>query len=264
MSEFGRLKALLRRSARDGTARPGRVEYGTGSTGVGRLLDQVDIAVLRQRLCFEFDDGSCLLCVASGRRLVRLLPPAPPGLTAEQLALFDRGCLAPEDVQALCKLLGGLCERGSSFAMTAEPLANEIDPTHGGVEPAAIAEVARLPSAGPFEPEDYPSHEAFLDALGTSVESVLLVEGEDALLVRGEGDAAAFIVDWAESALEALLSPGFPLLGTLETSGILLFALPETAGFHLLIAGRRGSLLAATVKGGDVAATLDRWRALFL
>ena len=34
MSEFGRLKALLRRSARDGTARPGRVEYGTGSTGV--------------------------------------------------------------------------------------------------------------------------------------------------------------------------------------------------------------------------------------
>jgi hypothetical protein len=264
MSDFDRLKAMLRRSARDGTAPPGRVGYATGPAGVAHMLEQVDTAVLGQRLGFEFDDGSRLVCETSGRRLVRLLAPAPPGLSAEQAALFDRDELAADDLRGLADLLFGLCERGSGVAMTAEPLGDEIDPAHGGVAPAAIAEAAGLPGAALFEPGAGASQEAFLDALRPSLQAVVLVEGEEASLIHGEGDEAAFLVDWVDSSLGILLSPGFPLLGTLETNGILVFALPETAGCHLLIAGRRGSLVVATVKGGDVAATLDRWRALNL
>lgn len=260
MSDFERLKAMLRRSARDGMAQPGPVRYMTWPEGLARILEQVDTAVLGQRLSFEFDNASRLVCEASGRRLVRLLTPPPPGLTAEHVALFDRDELAVDDIRALSVLFRGLCERGAGFAMTAEPLGEGIGPVRGGVDPAAIAEAAGLPvEAGPRAGEGT-GHEALLEGLRPLLQAVVLVEGEDLTLVRGEGDEAAFIVDWVENSLSKLLSPGFALLGTLETNGLLVFALPATAGRHLLVAGRRGNLLVATVKGSDVVATVDLWR----
>ena len=77
MSDFDRLKTILRRAARDGSGSPDRVEYETGPAGVARMLEQVAAAVLSQRLSFEFDDGSRVVCEASGGRVLRLLAPAP-------------------------------------------------------------------------------------------------------------------------------------------------------------------------------------------
>ncbi|SPH18235.1 hypothetical protein DEA8626_01767 [Defluviimonas aquaemixtae] len=260
MSDFERLKAMLRHSAQDGTPRLGRVEYATAQAGVARVLEQVDTAVIGQQLSFEFDDGARLVCTTVGRRLVRLLPPAPPGLTAEQTALFDLDELRGEHAQGLSNLLVGLCERGAGFAMRVEPLGEGVAPASGGVEPVAIAEAAGLPGEAMFETGAGKLHETFLDALQASLRAAILIDGEVSSLICGEGDEAALVVDWVESSLEKLLSPGFPLLGTLETNGILVFGLPEAAGCHLLIAGRRGNLVVATVKGGDVAATVDLWR----
>lgn len=260
MSDFERVKAMLRRSAQDGTPRPGRVEYATAQAGVAGILEQVDTAVLGQQLAFEFDDGARVVCTTAGRRLVRLLPPAPPGLSAEQTALFGLDELTGEHAQALSGLFAGLCERGTGFVMRAEPLDEEVTPASGGVEPVAIAEAAGLSGEAMFETGAGKSQETFLDALQASLRAAILIEGEGSSLIRGEGDESAFVIDWVESSLDKLLSPGFPLLGTLETNGILIFALPETVGCHLLVAGRRGSLLVATVTGDDVAATVDLWR----
>ena len=264
MSDFERLKTMLRNAARDGMAPRDRVKYETGRAGVAHILEELGTAVLGQRLSFEFEDGARIVCEASGRRLVRLLTPAPARLTPEQVALFDRDDLAGEDAQGLADLLVGLCERNSGFAVTAQPLGDEIGPAHGGVAPAAIAEAAGLSGDTPVETGNDPSHQAFLDALGPSLQAAVLVEDEAASLICGEGDEAAFIVDWADSSLDKLLTAGFPLLGTLETNGILVFSLPETQDRDLLIAGRRGSLVIATVTGGHLVETLDRWRALNL
>ena len=42
MSDFERLKTMLRRAARDGTASPEPVAYETGSDGVARMLEGFD------------------------------------------------------------------------------------------------------------------------------------------------------------------------------------------------------------------------------
>ncbi|MCB2124541.1 MAG: hypothetical protein H6897_02380 [Rhodobacteraceae bacterium] len=260
MSDFARLKEMLRRSARDGTAQPGRVRYVTWSDGLAGILEQVDIAVVGQRLNFEFDDGSRLVCEASGRRLVRLLAPPPAGLTAEHMALFGRDELSVGDVHGLSILLRGLCERSAGFAATAEPLGEAAGPVRGGVDPGAIAEAAGLPGEAMPGTGEGTAQEALLEGLQPLLQAVVVVEGEEAALAQGEGDDAARLVDWVENALTKLLSPAFPLLGTLETNGILVFALPEGAGRHLMVSGRRGQLLVATIKGCDVAATVDLWR----
>jgi|SRR5690606_36321040 hypothetical protein len=260
MNDFERLKAMLRRSARDGMARPGPVRYASWSEGLARILEQVDVAVLGRRLSFEFDDGSRLACEASGRRLVRLLTPPPPGLTAEQMALFDRDELAFDDVRAVSVLFRGLCERGAGFAMTAEPLGEGGGQVRGGVDPTAISEAAGLPGEASPGRGEGTGHEALLEGLRPLLQAVVLIQGADSSLVLGEGDEAAFVVDWVESSLKELLSPGFPLLGTLETNGLLVFALPERSGRHLLVAGRRGNLLVAAIKHCDVEATVDLWR----
>ncbi len=261
MNDFERVKATLRRSARDGTAQSDRVEYRSAQDGVVRILEQVDFAVLGQHLGFEFDDGSRLRCEVAGRRLVRLLAPAPPGIPAEQAALFDRDELAADTVPVLSSLFVGLCERGSGFSLTSEPTGGETDPARSGVDPAAIAEAAGLPDGTVPETGEVTSHEAFLDALQPMLQAAILIDGDESSLILGGEDEVAFVVDWVENSLGNLLSPGFALLGTLETNGILVFALPETAGRHLLVTGRRGGLVVATVTGGDVAATLDLWRA---
>ncbi|WP_347312239.1 hypothetical protein [Defluviimonas sp. SAOS-178_SWC] len=260
MSDFGRVKATLRRAARDGAGQSGRVEYVTARDGVARILDEVDVSVLGQRLGFEFDDGSCLRCEASGRRLLRLLAPRPPGLTKEQMALFDRDELAADTAPVLSSLFVRLCERGAGFSRTAEPIGGGADPAPGGVEPAAIAEAAGLPVGSVPETGEATPHAAFLDALRPMLRAAILIDGDDSSLILGGEEEAALLVDWVENSLVNLLSPGFALLGTLETNGILVFDLSEAAGRHMLVAGRRGSLLVATVKGGDAAATLNLWR----
>ena len=264
MSDLDRLKTILKRAARDGTAAPDMVEYATGPAGVARMLEQLGSAVLGQRLRFEFEDGSRVVCEASGRRLLRLVGPAPSHLIPKQAALFSRDELAGDDVQLVADLLVGLSDRNARFAVTTEPLGDEFGPTHGGIAPEAIAEAAGLNGGLQVATGEDPSHEAFLDALGPSLQAAILIDGEDASLIYGEGDPAAFIIDWAEGALDNLLTAGFPLLGTLETNGILVFSLPESAGRDLLVAGRRGSLVIAAVTGGHLAETVDRWRALNL
>ena len=131
MSDFERLKAMLRRSAHDGPSQAGRAVYASAQAGVARMLEQFDTAVLGQQLSFEFDDGARLVCTASGRRLLRVCPPAPPGLTAKQSALFARGELAGEDAALVSDLFVGLCEGSGGFVVTVEPLGDGVASASG-------------------------------------------------------------------------------------------------------------------------------------
>lgn len=261
MSEFDRVRALLGRAARDGTTPSRRVDYATAPAGLARLLVELDSAVLGQRLRFDFDNGAHLVCEVSARRLLHVPDAARRGLGPAQAMLIGRGGLAAEDAGALAGLLAALCEGATGFAVTAEPLDGTADGAGGGVDPRAIAEAAGLPAPPLRDAVAGAPHEAFLDALRPTLQAALLIEGDETSLILGGGAEADLVAGWAERSLERLLSPGFGLLGTLETNGLLVFALPAPEGRHLIVAGRRGSFLVATVKGNDVAATLDLWRA---
>lgn len=260
MSEFERVKALLGRAARDGTAPSRRVAYATAQAGLARLLEELETAVLGQRLRFDFDNGSHLVCEVSGRRLLRVPDASRRGLGAAEATLIGRDGLAAEDAGALGGLLAALCGGGTGFVVTGERSGDAAGEAGGGVDPRAIAEAAGLPAQPTRDEGAGAPHEAFLERLRPAVLAAVLVEGDEVSPILGEGAEADRLAGWLERSLGRLLSPGFALLGTLETNGILVFAQPEAARRHLLVAGRRGSFLVASVTGEDVAATLDAWR----
>lgn len=262
MTDLAKLKAILRRTAADGAFAARKEGFAGAEDGVARLLGHVDRAVLGRRLVFEFDNGARLVAEASGRRLIRLMPPAPAGLGADQAALFTGEEIRKDQVGALAAALLGLCEGRSGFRLTAEPLGDEVDPTEGGVTPAALLDALGLPSA-PAEPDTVQDQvDGLFAALDPRLICAMSIDGEDAVLVRGEGDAAARLTDWASRMMDRLLAPDFPLAAALETDGIMVFGLPEAAGCHLVVAGRLGQIFVASVEGTDPSATLEAWRAI--
>ena len=72
MNQMTDVKSILRRTATDGTEVPTGFAYESARQGVGHVLSQIENQVLAQRMVFDFDDGTRLACIASGRRLVRL------------------------------------------------------------------------------------------------------------------------------------------------------------------------------------------------
>lgn len=260
MNAMTDLKSVLRRAAADGTPDRSGFPYESARQGVAHVLSQIDSQVLAQKVVFEFDDGTRLDCIASGRRLVRLLEPAPRNLQANKVALFMQEEVTADDLDTVADLLIELCERGRHFRIATEPSDAGLDPSQGGVSTTAIA--ARLGLSRPDDMDLAPADalSVFIDRIEERLVAGVLVQDEDVSLFKGEGDEAARAVAWSERLLAGLLSPSFPLLATLESCGMVVFGLSGPADRHLLVAGRLGNFLVAAVDDRDLAATIATWR----
>ncbi len=225
------------------------------------ILRHIDATVIGRRLTLTFDDGALLLCDATGRRLIRLLPPIPKGLYPEQTTLFDGEDLRRERAQLLAAMLMQLCEKRNSVRITAEPLATDLDPAEGGIAPATVAALLGVQdpvATGSSRPDIL---ERFVAALGPRLRCAVVLSGEEFIHVVGEEAEVAALADWAADTADVLLGPDFPMAPALESDGVLALAPTPGASCHTVIAGRLGQVLIATIEGHDPGKTLDQWRA---
>jgi hypothetical protein len=255
-------REMLRHTARDGLdLQPGWTGYETARDGVAALLAALDSQVIARELSIEFDDGTRLACMASGRRLVRLLEPAPRNLKANKVALFMQEEIAAEDIDTLGDLLLELCERGRSFTMSTRTPPGGVDPSQGGLSTVTIADALGLAlrsgRAGIWSSDLAP----FIERIGPFMTAGAFVSDGGIEAIGGTGDAGTDIVDLARRLATGLLSPAFPLFPTLETAGIVSFGSPAGSGRHTIVAGRLGEFIVAEIAGEDLDATLEAWRA---
>lgn len=255
-------REMLRRTARDGLdLHAGSTGYDTARDGVTALLAVLDSQVIARELLFEFDDGTRLSCIASGRRLVRLLEPAPRNLKANKVALFMQDEIAAEDIDTLVDLLLELCERGRGFTLSTRTPSGGVDPSQGGLSIATLADALGLAMgsarAGVWTSDIAP----FVERIAPLMAAGAFVSDSGIEPIAGTGDTATDVVDLARRLATGLLSPAFPLFPTLETAGIVTFGSPIGSGRHTIVAGRLGEFLVAEIAGEDVDATLSAWRA---
>jgi hypothetical protein len=262
MSEFERTKAALLRAAADGGADLSVSRYANASEGVAKVLWQIESQVLAQRIDFKFEGGTRFACIASGRRLLRLLEPAPRNLPPNLVALFVRKEILPEYRTEVGELLMSLCERGRQFTVTSEPIETDADPSQGGVSPLAVSESLglRTQKDGGEAPEAI--LDEFVERIAGAMIAGVLVHDEDVTILKSDPTDPVRVSDWSAKLLERLLEPSFPLLGSLETSGILVFRGADASDRHMLVAGRLGRFVVASVNGGDASRTLKHWQRL--
>lgn len=260
MSDLARLKAALRRTAEDGLAPRGAEVFDRPEDGAAIILGHVDRSMLGRRLGFRFDDGTGFDCEASGRRLIRLLPPEPPGLEPAGAALFDGAELRPEQGDLLAATLVTLCGGRTSLRMSSEPLGDAADPSQGGIDTSGLFERLGQAPADLAQGAEGGDLDALVAEIGGDLLSGLLIDGEEVTPIRGDGEDADRISPWAVDAVERLLAPDFPLAMALETDGIMAFGLKGSTERHLVVAGRLGRLLVGVVSGADPAETLVRWQ----
>ena len=77
----------------------------------------------------------------AGRRLVRLLEPAPRNLHPNKVVLFVQEEVTADDLDTVVDLLIELCERGRHFTIVTEPSDAGLDPSQGGVGSFFVAAV---------------------------------------------------------------------------------------------------------------------------
>jgi hypothetical protein len=260
MNQMTDVKSILRRTATDGTEVPTGFAYESARQGVGHVLSQIENQVLAQRMVFDFDDGTRLACISSGRRLVRLLEPAPRNLHPNKVVLFVQEEVTADDLDTVVDLLIELCERGRHFTIVTEPSDAGLDPSQGGVSTSAIAERLDLAKANDRKLASSDDLPVFIERIDESMLAGVLVQDESIAVLKGDGEEATRMIAWANRLLVGLLSPSFPGLATLESSGLIVFGLSGPAERHLLVAGRLGSFFVAAVEGRDVAASLAIWR----
>lgn len=262
MTQMADVSTMLRRAAADGYPVRPDFRYDSARQGVALVLSQIDSQVLAREVVFDFDDGTRFACIASGRRLVRLLEPAPRNLHSNKVALFVQGEVTADDLDTVADLLVELCERGRRFEIAIGPHDAGIDPAQGGVSTGAIACLLDLylPAKSDILPADELS--ALAESLEDKLIAAALVQDDEIALLKGEGAEATRILDWCDRLLAGLLSPSFPALATLESCGVVVFGLAQPADRHLIVAGRLGRFLVAALEGADVTDTLGKWRAV--
>lgn len=89
-SEAGKIATILRDAALAGLRAGQPQVLGNPAEAPARIVEWIDTTVMRRRLTFTFDTGAVLHLEAAGRRLVRLMDPAPSSLPPPQAALFGK------------------------------------------------------------------------------------------------------------------------------------------------------------------------------
>lgn len=259
MTYSSAVKDMLRRAARDGNAEhSGQYAYGSAAEGVLRFLAQVESLVVAREVVTTFDDGTRFSCIASGRRLVRLLEPAPRGLTASRVALFMRDGVTADDVVPVADLLIELSNRGRSFTISSCAPTVPIDPSQGGISTAAIAAALGLSTPDDEEHAAATTMASCVERLTPLLIAAVIVRDDGVEELTGTDDALRDIGRQARKLMDGLLTPTFPLFPTLETDGLLTFA--GNRGRSVLVAGRLGEFLVAELDAADLDRALDLWR----
>lgn len=259
MSDLSKLKATLKQAAVDGIKGPRAMPFAAPELGAALILDAVDGSVMGRRITVSAggSSGKALMLDASGRRLQRVAGPVP-----EHFAIRADVELKSSDAAALAAGLMAFCEGQSDLRITTQPIADAGDPAEGGIVPDLVREVLGLSPGGAeteIDPEADLHMEPFINALAPDCHAALWLQGEDVSLLVGDEARASRLSDWAAPMLEQLLAPEFPLAASMETDGIMVFVMPDSAERHTLIAGRLGAYLVAEVKGRDPSASIAAW-----
>jgi hypothetical protein len=259
MSDLHKLREVLRDTARDGPISTSVKSYGDASDAVRFILQSIDRAVLGRQITFTFDDGAALRCVASGRRLIRFLPPAPSGLEVHA-PLFDVSDIRSDSAEAVAGLLAAICAPRSKIDVTADPRDDDPDPLESGIAPSDISDALGLDTTGGGDGSGAEALDAFLGDISGRLTAALWIVEKDISIALGDDNVAAKLAKDAAPFIELAMDPKFPLSASLETDGILTFCRRDDDPTHILIAGRLGQFLVAQVSDDDEPATLKAWR----
>lgn len=263
MSGLDDLRAVLRRVASGGVA-PAREHALSGAAdGLAVLVRQIDATVLGRELAFEFEGRGRLVCEASGRRLLRLVPPLPEGLGAEAEALAGTPLSGAEEdhLDALVALLPRLAEGAGSLRVSSAPRGEGGETGETGISAARLAEALGVAGALAPRPAGGDPLAALAEGLGDHLIAAFRTSEAEVSVLRGEGARIEALTGWGEAALDRLLGDGTPLAAELEGGGLILLGLPESAGGHLVVAGQGGDLLVALVDGAGLAPAMRLWQA---
>jgi hypothetical protein len=257
MSEAARLRQSLGKLAAPGEVvgqGRRRLRGGTADALIAALLCEVDETILARALTFETDDGRDLTVEAYNRRLIRLVPPAPAGTTADLAKLFGETLTSATDDTSsrTYEFLLRFFKAAKTVTVKSAAPAAKIDATQLGPLATHLAEAWNLSATGP----GVPGHaiERFVKLLD-EVATAWLWRGEDG--VRSSSGDTAAIAD-LQTDLEAWddATGGDPMLET---------TLPGPGGPGGRLRAQVGShTLAADVDAAAAEALMDRWRTLGL
>ncbi|MEM9497156.1 MAG: hypothetical protein AAGA28_04490 [Pseudomonadota bacterium] len=257
--DIERVKALLSRVAADGWNGDGEVRYDDPAHGAGRLVSVVGTTLLGRRVTVAFSDDRRLIFDARDRRILRFVPPAPAGLAPDQADLFQTAYFSGDAAQVVAGMWRDLCRQSTGFRVSTEPLDDAGDPSAPGVSWLSVSQALNLPA--PDNAARDRTLERYLAAADGYLTAALIVgQTVSSPVVKGTRDDTKALLDWVEAVAPRLLDPQFPLFGTLETNGVLMFA-PDVADTeHVLLAGRLGDYMVATFEAQYQKAVFEIWR----
>lgn len=258
MSDRDRVQSLLWRAASDGWRNETRVNYDDPMQGATRLVRIVSRTLLARRVRLEFSNGAQVIFDASERRILRFVPPAPLDLPSDLTSLFADAPVTGEDATSAANLLVTLCDGTTGFAYSTQPISGDADPVVTGVSWQSLEHALGVDAQDVPAPDG--SLEDFVTALAPHLSAAVLISGDTAAVIRGEGQTADRLMAWAKTGAERLLSPDFPLFGTLETSAMVMFGPPEHGGDPVVLVGRLGEYLVASLDKRSAKTALDLWR----
>lgn len=257
MTTTSRLRESLAKLAAPGESVGGgmrRMRGGTPDALIAAVLCEIDETILARALRFETDDGRALTIEAYNRRLIRLVPPAPAGTSADLARLFDAPMTsATGDASSRCHefLLRFFKSVQALTVATAAP-EKKLDATQLGPLAIHLAEAWNLSGPGLGAPGH--AIERFARTLDELANAWIWIDEGGLRSSSGEAEAVARLgEDIAKAGAEAS-DPTFLAATFSGADG-------GTARVRVVLGGHR---LAAEADPGAVPALLDRWRALGL
>jgi hypothetical protein len=255
MTDRNSVRDILYRAGAEGASLTAARAYSSHVQGISVILRQLEDCVLPRRVELGFDGGARIALEVAERQVLRLCSAElPPGAASG----LPPGALGSDDAGALADLLVDVCRRAGSVRITSHP-ADEADAAAGGISTAALRLAAGVPGPEPRKPGTATWIEALVEHERIDVLSAVLIDVDEAHVVKGSKDEAEALADWAVEMLDVFLAESFPLAPELETKGAVTFA-PQQNGCHVLLAGLRGQFLLASVSGPDSATTLSAWQ----
>lgn len=222
-SEAGKIATILRDAALAGLRAGQPQVLGNPAEAPARIVEWIDTTVMRRRLTFTFDTGAVLHLEAAGRRLVRLMDPAPSSLPPPQAALFGKA-LEPGDADDVAAILSAVCDGADHVTVGSGVIPDAADPTETGLATASLSEALGPPRNGATEDGRLAS---FLDHAADDLPCAMRVAGDRAEAFWGGNEDLADLAERAAPVLDLLLDADTETSRTLAHGGLLCLSGPD-------------------------------------
>lgn len=264
MNGLDDLRAVLRRVASEGVAPAGEHALSAPEDALAVIVRQIDATVLGRVIAFDFEGRGRLLCEASGRRLLRLVPPVPDGLGPEAEALAGTPLSGAEEdhLEALAALLSDLAAGASRLRVSSAPRGDGTETGETGISAARLAEALGVGTALAPKPAGGDALAALVEGLEAHLRAAFRASGAQITVLKGDGALIETLTGWSETALEGLVGGETPPAAELREEGLLLFGLPAPAGGHLAVAGQSGDMLIALLDDAGLAPAMRLWQSV--